>query len=67
MSNNKGSALNMEPVGAHRIFEYAPQTCGLRSSECYGDGDSKSFLRVKDVYEEKTNKIGVHRACTKEG
>ncbi|XP_064470221.1 uncharacterized protein LOC135384970 [Ornithodoros turicata] len=52
-SNYKGSAPNMEPVGAYRIFERAPSRHGIRYMDYYGDGDSKSFLRVEDIYEGK--------------
>lgn len=49
-SNYKGSAPGMEPVGAYRIFERAPERNGLHYTEYYGDGDSKSYLTVKDIY-----------------
>ena len=42
----------MEPEGALRIFNRSVETNKLRYSEFYGDGNSKSYAAVKDVYEE---------------
>lgn len=47
--NHKGSAGNMEPVGAGRIFERSKKTRGLEYTEFYGDGDSKSYLAVCEL------------------
>ena len=49
-ANFKGSAPAMEPEGAARIFERSLQEHGLYYTKYYGDGDSKSFQRVEDVY-----------------
>lgn len=49
-SNYKGSAGNMEAVGAFRIFERSVLKRELQYTEYYGDGDSKAFLKVKDIY-----------------
>ena len=46
------SAPAMEPKGADRIFRRSVEKHNLRYTEFYGDGDSKSFTRVKGVYED---------------
>ena len=51
-ANFRGSAPAMEPEGADRIFRRSVQKHNLRYTEFYGDGDSKSFTRVKGVYED---------------
>ncbi|GFV48918.1 retrovirus-related Pol polyprotein from transposon 297 [Trichonephila clavipes] len=51
-SNYKGSSGNMEAVGAFRIFERSLIKRDLQYTEYYGDGDSKGFLQVKDIYGE---------------
>ena len=38
--------------GADRIFRRSVEKHNLRYTEFYGDGDSKSFTRVKGVYED---------------
>ncbi|GFX00639.1 uncharacterized protein TNCV_2236461 [Trichonephila clavipes] len=48
--NHKGSASNMETVGAYRIFERSEAKRSLRYTSYYGDGDSKAFNNVKDIY-----------------
>ncbi|GFW58754.1 uncharacterized protein TNCV_379371 [Trichonephila clavipes] len=40
----------MEPVGAYRIFERSEDHRMLRYTDYYGDGDSKAFDAVKDIY-----------------
>ena len=40
--NYTGSAPNMEPVAAKRIFERSAKKYRLRYMDYYGDGDSKS-------------------------
>ncbi|GBO02244.1 hypothetical protein AVEN_236347-1 [Araneus ventricosus] len=52
--NYKGSSGNMESVGAFRIFERSVMKRELQYTEYYGDGDSKAFLKVKDIYGEDT-------------
>ncbi|GBO45045.1 hypothetical protein AVEN_128445-1 [Araneus ventricosus] len=44
----------MESVGAFRIFERSVMKRELQYTEYYGDGDSKAFLKVKDIYGEDT-------------
>ena len=51
-----GSAPNMEPVGAKRMFERSIQKHSLRYTEFYGDGDSKSFPSVQNIYDDVTVK-----------
>ncbi|GFY19997.1 uncharacterized protein TNCV_2146901 [Trichonephila clavipes] len=53
-SNYKGSSGNMEAVGAFRIFERSLIKRDLEYTEYYGDGDSKGFLQVKDIYGENS-------------
>ena len=48
--NHSGSAGNMEPVGAKRIWERSLQKNKLRYTSFYGDGDSKSFSTIKNKY-----------------
>ena len=47
----KGSAPAMEPEGVNRIFRRSVELHNLRYTEYYGDGESKSFSRVKDVHQ----------------
>lgn len=42
----------MEPEGADRIFRSSVEQHNLRYTEFYGDGDSKSYNRVKGVYQD---------------
>ncbi|GFV60900.1 uncharacterized protein TNCV_925141 [Trichonephila clavipes] len=44
----------MEAVGAFRIFESSLIKRDLQYTEYYGDGDSKGFLQVKDIYGESS-------------
>ena len=48
-TNHIGSASNMEPEGAKRIWERSIRKNKLRYAEFYRDGDSKSFLAVKEI------------------
>ncbi|GFU15130.1 uncharacterized protein TNCV_2528101 [Trichonephila clavipes] len=48
-SNYKGSAGNMEVVGAYRIFERS-NVRNVQYNEYYGDGDSKGYESVKNIY-----------------
>ncbi|GFU50677.1 uncharacterized protein TNCV_240651 [Trichonephila clavipes] len=47
--NYKGSAGNMEVVGAYRIFERS-NVRNVQYKEYYGDGDSKGYESVKNFY-----------------
>ncbi|GFU98166.1 uncharacterized protein TNCV_1808181 [Trichonephila clavipes] len=49
-NHHKGSSSSMEPVGAYRIFERSEDLRMLRYTDYYGDGDSKAFDAVKDIY-----------------
>ncbi|GBO18345.1 hypothetical protein AVEN_27748-1 [Araneus ventricosus] len=44
----------MEKVGAYRIFERSEVTRNLQYTQYYGDGDSKAYDAVKDIYSENT-------------
>ena len=48
--NHSGSAGNMKPVGAKRIWERSLQKNKLRYTSFYGEGDSKSFSTIKNTY-----------------
>ena len=48
--NYIGSTPNMESTGALSIFK-SLENYGLRYLNYYGDGDSKSFQSVENVYE----------------
>ena len=48
--NYTGSAPNMEPVAAKIIFERSVEKYGLRYMDYYGDGDSKSYMQVRNVH-----------------
>ena len=47
--NHIGTASNMEPEGAKKIWERSIRKNKLRYADFYGDGDSKSFLTVKEI------------------
>ncbi|GFX58660.1 CCHC-type domain-containing protein [Trichonephila clavipes] len=51
-----GSSGAMEPVGVYRIFERSAETRKLQYVHFYGDGDSKSFDAVKNIYGENSVK-----------
>ncbi|GFT80601.1 uncharacterized protein TNCV_5123031 [Trichonephila clavipes] len=53
-SNYKGFSGNKGAVGAFRIFERSLIKRDLQYTEYYGDGDSKGFLQVKDIYGENS-------------
>ena len=46
--NHEGSAGAMEPEGAIKIFARSDSERNLRYTEYLGDGDSSSFLKVKE-------------------
>lgn len=49
-ANHEGSAGSMETVGLYRIFERSKAKRDLKYLQYYGDGDSKSYAAVKDMY-----------------
>ena len=51
MTNHKGSAGTMEIVSTKRIFRCSVEKHGLRYVKFLGDGDSKTFPAVDDIYE----------------
>ena len=51
MANHKGSAGTMEIVGTKCIFRHSAEKHGIRYAKFLGDGDSKSFLAVEDIFE----------------
>ncbi|GBL72657.1 hypothetical protein AVEN_127907-1 [Araneus ventricosus] len=52
--NHKGSSSSVEKVGAYRIFERSEVARNLQYTQYYGDGDSKAFDAVKDIYDGNT-------------
>ena len=48
--NYKGSSPGMEKLGAQKIFQRSVQKHNLYYTSFYGDGDSKAFSAIKDVY-----------------
>ena len=50
-ANFKGSAPAMEPEGVMHIFQRSFAKHGLHYTQYYGDGDSKSYSSVKNIYE----------------
>ena len=50
MMNHKGSAPRMEQEGVKCIFDRSIKLNGLRYTDYYGDGDTKSYLEIKNVY-----------------
>ena len=48
--NHSGSAGAMEITGAKEIFSRSIEKHGLRYHQYLGDGDSKSYPAVKDIY-----------------
>ena len=54
LMNHDGSAPKMEQSGIIRMFERSVSKNNLYYAEYYGDGDTKSFSAVKNIYPEKT-------------
>ena len=48
--NYIGSSPGMETAGATKIFSSSKEKHGLYYTSFYGDGDSKAYHAVKDVY-----------------
>ncbi|GFS69342.1 uncharacterized protein TNCV_4011521 [Trichonephila clavipes] len=53
--NHKGSASSMETVGAYRIFERSENHRNMQYTDYYGDGDSKAYESVKNMYAHNTD------------
>ncbi|XP_065658536.1 uncharacterized protein LOC136083057 [Hydra vulgaris] len=51
--NYQGSADGMEPEGAKRVFQRSIDNRQLRYIQYLGDGDSKSYVNVKNTYPDK--------------
>ncbi|GFU47439.1 hypothetical protein TNCV_3109221 [Trichonephila clavipes] len=52
--NHMGSASSMETVGAYRIFERSENHRKLQYTDYYGDGDTKAYESVKNMYAPNT-------------
>lgn len=48
--NYAGSSPNMEKVGAENMFKRSVKKHGLYYTKFYGDGDSKAFSAVENIY-----------------
>ena len=48
--NCTGSFSGMETAGATKIFSSSKEKYGLYYTSFYGDGDSKAYPAVKDIY-----------------
>ena len=48
--NYTGSSHGMETAGATKIFSSSKEKYGLYYTSFYGDGDSKAYPAVKDIY-----------------
>ena len=48
--NHEGSSPAMETAGAKKMFEASVENHNLYYTSFYGDGDSKAYPAVKDVY-----------------
>ncbi|GFX94628.1 uncharacterized protein TNCV_3088571 [Trichonephila clavipes] len=44
----------MEPLGVYRIFERSVEMRKLQYANFFGDGDSKGYASVKDIYGKNT-------------
>ena len=53
-ANYSGSAPGMETEGAIRIFSRSVKKYGVRYFSYYGDGDSKAFEKVENIYPSST-------------
>lgn len=62
-ANYSGSAPAMEPEGAKRIFNRSVSTHNLHYNEFYGDGDSKSFSAVQNIYKEDYDVVKEKKEC----
>lgn len=51
-ANYSGSAPAMEPEGTKRIFKRSESCHKLQYHELFGDGDSKSFNAIENIYKE---------------
>ena len=61
--NFSGSAPAMEPDGAKRIFNRSVTSRKLQYDELFGDGDSKSFSAVENVYKEEYDVVVKKKEC----
>ena len=62
-ANYTGSSPAMEPEGARRIFNRSVSSHNLQYTEFYGDGDSKSFSAVEDIYEKDYGVVVQKKEC----
>ena len=60
-ANYSGSAPSMETEGVKRIFERSEVTHKLQYMEYFGDGDSKAFNEVQNIY--RNNVEVVKKEC----
>ena len=60
--NYSGSAPAMEPEGAKRIFKRSVTSHNLQLDKLFGDGDSKSFSAVENIYKKEYDVV-VKKEC----
>ena len=53
--NYAGSSPGVETAGATKIFSSSKEKHGLYYTSVYGDGDSKAYPAVKDIYMVQAN------------
>lgn len=58
-----GSAPAMEPEGAKHIFKRSVSSHKLQYDELFGDGDSKSFSAVENIYKEEYDVVVKEAEC----
>ena len=61
--NYSGSAPAMEPEGAKRMFKRSVTSHKLQYDELFGDGDSKSFSAVENIYKEEYDVVVKKKEC----
>jgi hypothetical protein len=61
-ANYSGSSASMETVGVKKIFGRSQEKYKLQYTEYFGDGDSKGFSEVQDIYSKESVKV-VKKEC----
>ena len=61
-ANYFGSSASMETVGVKKIFSRSQERYKLQYTEYFGDGDSKGFSEVQDVYRKENVEV-VKKEC----
>ncbi len=61
-ANYSGSSASMETLGVKKIFGRSQEKYKLQYTEYFGDGDSKGFSEVQDMYSEENVEV-VKKEC----